>query len=125
MKTWLNPEENEEMLKAVEIAMVCHEVNRAYCQALGDESQLSWNDCPMWQRESAVAGVTAHLANPEMTPEDSHKEWSAHKVKDGWKFGPVKNPDAKEHPCLVEYSKLPVEQRAKDYIFRAIVHSLK
>ena len=26
-----------------DIARVCHEVNRAYCQALGDNSQVEWN----------------------------------------------------------------------------------
>lgn len=33
------------------IARVCHEVNRAYCQALGDNSQPAWEDAPAWQRE--------------------------------------------------------------------------
>ena len=27
-----------------EIARVCHEVNRAYCQAIGDNSQPTWED---------------------------------------------------------------------------------
>jgi hypothetical protein len=29
-----------------EIAKVAHEVNRAYCQALGDFSQPKWEDAP-------------------------------------------------------------------------------
>ena len=28
------------------IAMICHEANRAYCAANGDESQPSWNEAP-------------------------------------------------------------------------------
>lgn len=112
-------------IKAVEIAKVCHEVNRAYCESLGDRSQLPWAEAPEWQRESAVQGVIAHMTNPEMTPEDSHNAWCGHKIKDGWRVGPVKNPEIKEHPCLVEYSQLPQEQRAKDYIFRAVVHALR
>lgn len=28
------------------VARICHEVNRAYCEALGDTSQVSWEDAP-------------------------------------------------------------------------------
>jgi len=42
------------------IAEVCHEVNRAYREALGDTSQVSWLEAPQWQRDSAIAGVKFH-----------------------------------------------------------------
>lgn len=47
-----------------EIARVCHEVNRAYCAALGDLSQPPWADAPEWQRKSALNGVAFALCNP-------------------------------------------------------------
>ena len=47
-------------MKAEDIAKVAHEVNRAYCEALGDTSQLSWEDAPEWQKASARAGVDLH-----------------------------------------------------------------
>lgn len=105
------------------IAKVCHEANRAYCAALGDLSQPSWEDAPDWQKQSAINGVQFHYANPMAQPSDSHVAWLAQKEADGWKYGPVKDPDKKEHPCFVPYDELPVEQRAKDYIFRAICHA--
>nr|WP_262568797.1 hypothetical protein [Endozoicomonas gorgoniicola] len=40
-------------------------------------------------------------------------------------YGEVKDPAKKEHPCVVPFSKLPVEQQAKDFLFRQVVHSLK
>jgi hypothetical protein len=40
-----------------ELARITHEANRTYCQALGDDSQLHWDNAPEWQRESALAGV--------------------------------------------------------------------
>jgi hypothetical protein len=40
-----------------QIARVAHEVNRSYCEALGDTSQPEWESAPQWQRESAMAGV--------------------------------------------------------------------
>jgi hypothetical protein len=111
-------------VKIDDIARVCHEVNRAYCQALGDTSQLTWEDAPGWQKESAIIGVRLHISNPRAGAEQSHESWFAQKVADGWVYGPVKDPALKQHPCMVPFDKLPVEQQAKDYIFRAVVHAL-
>lgn len=106
------------------IAAACHEANRAYCQALGDHSQPTWDEAPHWQKESCIAGVTAHINDPHMSPGDSHDAWMRHKAADGWVYGEKKDPDAKTHPCMLAYDQLPLEQRAKDYIFKAIVNSL-
>lgn len=107
------------------IARVAHEINRAYCEALGDKTQLPWDEAPQWQRESAEKGVIFHLRNPGAGPEASHEEWSKHKVAEGWKWGPVKDEAARTHPCLMPFSYLPDAQRAKDHLFRATVHQLK
>lgn len=113
------------MLDTQAIARVAHEVNRAYCQALGDQSQPSWEAAPEWQRNSAINGVHFHLANPDAGPDHSHNEWLKEKREAGWKYGPVKNPEAKEHPCFVAYDELLTEQKAKDFLFRGVVHALK
>lgn len=106
------------------IARTCHEVNRAYCQALGDMSQPAWEDAPMWQRDSARLGVELHMRK-NVGPEASHESWMAQKVAEGWVYGPVKDPEAKTHPCIVPFDQLPREQQAKDFIFRAVVHALR
>lgn len=108
-----------------QIARVTHEVNRAYCQALGDNSQVAWKDAPQWQQVSAINGVKFHLDNPDASPDHSHVEWLKEKQVAGWKYGPVKDADKKEHPCFVPYDQLPTEQKAKDYLFRGVVHALK
>lgn len=59
-----------------------------------------------------------------MTPEESHLGWLEEKRKDGWRYGPVKDPSAKEHPCFVPYHKLPPEQQAKDALFQAAVRGV-
>ena len=112
------------MLGIEQIARVCHEVNRAYCQSIGDDSQPEWNDAPDWQKDSAMNGVRFHMENPGAGPEASHVKWLEQKKAEGWEYGPVKDPVKKQHPCFVAYNFLPIEQRAKDYIFRQIVHSL-
>lgn len=107
------------------IARIAHEVNRAYCKAIGDDSQVSWFDAPKWQKDSAVIGVNFHLANPDATPADSHKRWLQTKIKEGWCWGPEKDAETKEHPCIMEYEDLPTEQRVKDYLFKAVVGCLR
>lgn len=111
-------------MKVHEIARVCHEANRAYCEALGDHSQKAWEVSPEWQRESAVNGVRFHLDNPKAGPDQSHVNWMQGKILEGWVYGEVKDPEAKTHPCMLPYGELPIAQRAKDFIFRHLVHTL-
>jgi hypothetical protein len=103
-------------------ARAAHEVNRAYCIVLGDMSQPAWEDAPDWQRSSALNGVRGVIAGN--TPEQSHESWLAEKTATGWKFGPVKDPDKKEHPCFVPYAELPAAQKAKDALFVAAVRGV-
>lgn len=104
------------------LARCAHEANRAYCQSLGDTSQLPWEDAPDWQKSSCRNGVLGVLLGN--SAEESHKSWLEEKKKTGWVYGPIKNVDTKEHPCMVSYDRLPKEQQVKDHIFCAIVNSL-
>ena len=104
-------------------ARMAHETNRNYCKMLGDESQVPWEMAPDWQKQSAIVGVEAILKNPTMTPDQSHEGWLEHKKADGWVYGPEKNVERKEHPCMVPYSQLPITQRFKDYLFQAVVRA--
>jgi len=108
-------------------ARIAHEVNRAYCQSLGDYSQPLWEDAPMWQRESAIHGIQLHwetaAIGEELPPHASHEAWLAEKKAAGWKWGRVKNVEKKEHPCFVPYDELPTEQKTKDFLFSAVAKS--
>lgn len=107
------------------IAQVAHEINRAYCISIGDNTQPTWEEAPDWQKNSAIAGVEFHTVNPDATPEKSHRAWLDVKEAEGWVYGDVKNPETKEHPCMVSYDRLPQFQKTKDYLFRQVIHSLK
>lgn len=106
------------------IAAVCHEANRAVCEAAGDFSQKPWDEAEQWQRDSAIAGVRFALANPDAHANAQHDAWAADKLADGWVYGAVKDPVAKTHPCMVPYEDLPFGQRVKDHVFKAIVREL-
>lgn len=101
-------------------ARAAHEVNRAYCLAIGDDSQPSWESAPDWQTSSAIHGVEGVLDGN--TPEQSHSSWLEEKARTGWKYGPAKDPAKKEHPCFVPYDRLPPEQRVKDVLY---VHTVR
>lgn len=103
-------------------ASAAHEANRAYCKAIGDSSQPTWDQAPDWQQDSARNGVRGALAGS--TPAESHAAWMSEKVATSWRYGPTKDPVAKTHPCMVEYGDLPLEQRAKDELFLAVVRAV-
>jgi hypothetical protein len=111
-------------LNREQIARIAHETNRAYCESIGDLSQLPWDAAPEWQQQSALSGVTFHLENlaagVEPSPSASHDAWLKDKAEAGWTYGLVKDVERKRHPCFVPYDQLPAEQRMKDYLFAAI-----
>lgn len=108
--------------RADEIARMCYQVNKAWCECNGDMSQVDWEDA---ERCKYISGVVFALNNPDATPADQHIAWMQDKIADGWVYGEVKDTVAKTHPCLVPYEKLPEFQRKKDALFRAIVNVLK
>ena len=107
----------------VNAARAAHEANRILCLALGDKSQPTWENAPEWQKNSAINGVLNMKLDPSMTPEQSHANWMRHKEADGWVYGEVKNPDTKEHPCMVPYEQLPEDQRLKDHLYGIVVRA--
>lgn len=112
---------NEKTIEAA--ARAAHEANRAYCIALGDASQLPWDEAPEWQRTSCTNGARLVLTK-DIGPRESHESWMREKRETGWFYGPVKDPEAKTHPCMLPYEQLPAEQRAKDSIFGAVVRAV-
>lgn len=104
-----------------QVARICHETNRAFCLTIGDNTQKSWDEAEQWQRDSAINGVAFAIANPGAPASEQQEAWLRDKAVGGWKYGAVKDASMKEHPCMVPYSKLPVEQRLKDYLFKAVV----
>lgn len=112
------------MLDIGKVAITCHQANKALCEAFGDTSQVDWRDAPQWQRDSAIAGVKFCMENPNAPPSANHDSWLEEKRRTGWCYGLVKDADVKTHPCFVPYDELPPDQKAKDYVFKAIVGAM-
>jgi RyR domain len=107
------------------IAKTCHEANKAWCEINGDWEQKDWAEAEEWQRNSAIEGVRWRLDNPGAAPDGQHNAWMQSKLADGWVYGEVKDADAKTHPCLVSFDRLPKYQQRKDRLFCSIVDALR
>ena len=112
------------MLDMEQIARVCHEANRAYCKALGDDSHQPWDVAPDWQRNSCVAGVRAVVESGGLDAETLHKNWMRDKQADGWKWGEVKDAEKKTHPSMRPFAELPESEQRKDKLFASVVNAL-
>lgn len=112
------------MLSVEKIAEVCHEANRALQLVLCESASAHWPECSKEMQSSVRTGVTAYLANPNITPEDLHEKWCLHKWERGWQRGETKSEANKTHPNLVSYDQLPREQRLKDALFRNVIAAL-
>ena len=44
-------------MKIEDIAKICYQANKAYCESIGDNSQVVWEESPTWQKEAAINGV--------------------------------------------------------------------
>lgn len=121
--TDVEPAVGKKVFSIIEIAAICHEINRIYSKYL-NEAVPSWIDAPGDHKESMISGVRFTVNNPDLTPKDQHSNWMQEKAARGWKYGRVKSDELKTHPCLVPYELLSVDQRRKDYIFQALVRIL-
>ena len=59
----------------------------------------------------------------EAIAENAHEVWAADRRAQGWFFGPHRNDEAKETPCMVPYDQLPESE--KDYDRNMAMNTLK
>ncbi|MBR4487074.1 MAG: Ryanodine receptor Ryr [Bacteroidales bacterium] len=52
-----------------------------------------------------------------------HEVWARTRIEQGWTYGPTRNDQLKQHPCLVPYDELP--ECEKEYDRRTALETLK
>lgn len=112
-------------MEVTDIAKVCHETNRTYCECMGFKILPPWEEVSEHIKQSAIDGVTYHIDNPESRPEDAHNNWKKFKEADGWRYCKDRDDSKKLHNCLLPYDLLNQKEKAKDYIFMTICKQLK
>ncbi len=113
-----------------QIARLCHETIRTYCQIVEDDRNMNhestgrlpdWEEAPDWMVKSAIDGVQRVRRFPETKANENHENWLAHKRREGWVHGDVKDEGKKVHPCIMPYNELPNSQKRKDSLFIGVV----
>ncbi|XP_022408786.1 ryanodine receptor 2 isoform X8 [Delphinapterus leucas] len=59
----------------------------------------------------------------EKLAENIHELWVMNKIELGWQYGPVRDDNKRQHPCLVEFCKLPEQER--NYNLQMSLETLK
>lgn len=63
------------------------------------------------------------LALTEKIAENVHDVWAVGRMAEGWTYGPEKNSEKKQTPCLVPYGDLPEQE--KDYDRNTALETLR
>lgn len=66
--------------------------------------------------------VIAMMCGPDRkhSPEELHDDWVKAYEAMGWRYGPVRDTDAKTHPDMVAFGDLEQREQAKDAVFVAL-----
>ncbi len=43
-----------------------------------------------------------------------HEVWAQNRINEGWIYGPVRDDEKRQHPCLVAYEDLPESEKEYD-----------
>lgn len=54
------------------------------------------------------------------SPEELHGSWVQSYIDMGWRYGEVRDPEAKTHPDMVPYAQLEKREQDKDAVFVAL-----
>lgn len=111
-------------MKPHQIAPIVHAAHRAFQEFHVDaEVAGPWEEASQHTRDILIEGIEGMIDGE--TPESSHERWRANKAAAGWTWGPVKDSERKQHPCMVPYEQLMEHEQTKDQLMYAIVHTLK
>lgn len=64
---------------------------------------------------SAIELPQELLEQAQAISKNVHEVWSAGRMSEGWTYGPVRNDEKCETPCLVPFEELSEEEKAYDW----------
>lgn len=72
-------------------------------------------------RAQMMANVAEQMSPDRFAdPEAAHDSWWRAYEDMGWKYGPVRDPEKKEHPDMVPFAELGWRERIKDAVYIAL-----
>lgn len=82
---------------------------------------MTYEPKPVDTRDIQLPGELMELT--EKIAENVHEVWAEERLKQGWRYGPARDDEKKETPCLVPYGALP--EAEKDYDRQTALSVLK
>ncbi|XP_047673439.1 ryanodine receptor 2 isoform X4 [Tachysurus fulvidraco] len=87
-----------------------HGVTRDLLGPTPSLSQAAFTPTPV---DTSQIVLPSHLERiREKLAENIHELWVMNKIELGWTYGAVRDDNKRQHPCLVEFSKLPEQERS-------------
>ncbi|KAJ6667359.1 hypothetical protein lerEdw1_017337 [Lerista edwardsae] len=84
-------------------------------------SQANFIPCPI---DTSQIVLPLHLEKiRDKLAENIHELWGMNKIELGWTYGKVRDDNKRQHPCLVEFAKLP--ETEKNYNLQMSTETLK
>src|SRR2546425_4273807 len=65
-------------------------------------------------RTAGVALGQGLMDLAEILAKNAHERWAEQRLTEGWRYGPKRDDERKEHPCLVPYESLPESEKTYD-----------
>jgi hypothetical protein len=104
------------------------DVYDVYCSLIGEDTPNDFRDAPKHMRDSIKDLVKTILSGDfsgeTIDGEELHSQWVVFLKDAGWKWGIALDVHAKQHPSLVSYELLPVDQRCKADLLAATIKGL-
>lgn len=109
------PEQNPSIAPWSELPESLKESNRAFAdRAARTLEAIGWGLVPDPLADPASVTLTLPPDRLEARARVEHDEWCEALVRDGWRRGPVKDAERREHPLLVPWTELDEAERDKD-----------
>ena len=77
-----------------------------------EENSLNYKPEPI--DTSKVKLTEEYLKLTELLAKNTHDIWAQQRLAEGWKYGPQRDDNRKEHPGLVFYEELPESEKQYD-----------
>jgi RyR domain len=64
-----------------------------------------------------TSGITVPDSLTELSDRlaaNAHDVWAIGRIRDGWQYGPYRDDNAKQNPCLLDFDQLPAREQEFD-----------
>jgi len=107
-----------------EIAVIVYEATRIFGGSFGDVVWPRVEEAPEWRLKGVKFGVERFVNNPDITSKEVHSNWMWGMLLAGWYWGKEFDVVKMTHPDLVDYDRLPIQQKVRYRLTEVIAKTL-